>query len=865
MRQKKLKRLLAFLCILTLIPISSFGSKAEEEGQTELVNWSIRDVFMTDGNYGFEFDNNRAGIPNETLENTRFSTIFRLDALEDADQDNDIPPYINFWVGEQDHGLVLQMLDPTGATLNLIWIDAYGETLLYETVCAENIGLLSFYGVDIRMDVEMISVEEGTQVILYFFGEPYMFEVEEGEPTVIQHVNDFTYSIDRNVYIDRYDTFSELYLQAPYDLEITEDKILTPKAYDLSKGTYFLTGHNIMVNDVERWPSEELTDPGNYILVSTDASTRYTQALSLYLLGDVDLNRTQGDWADYVALRDLIATETYASGLLSAESFAGDLNNDGMLTLADLDLLDEIVTYGIDKLNEVIDRYHVPCLSYDFLGGDDVMPIVGFWGPNNPADEYGENSVTSEVYQLIKESGVNLINYSVNGLGVNPDPYTLASMKMAEDKGIGYFVSDISLNPEMDETSKIGYEADEIDLVDIAVKIGRYSYLDNFMGINLRDEPMPDEIQYYDDISNCLNRYVNLNGFLNALPASVIKAETNVAYADYIAAVKDTGAKVLSFDHYPFSGDADINHSENMNNYFTSLNEVQRAAKGAGIPFWGYVAAGGDWRDEGETGSTNSSYLPTKEETYWSVNTLLTFGAKGIEWFPLIQPVDFSYIDESARDANRNGMIGVDNETTPFYDYAKYMNVHIEVVDEVLMKAKNTGIMASSQNTKNTLINAGVSLIEGTDILKSVAGGWRNNYGALVGCFEYKNTEAFYVMNYDVTENGSQDIILTLDKTRNYTLLSGATVQEVIGEDNTIELSLGSGEAMLVVMWDESELLVGDTDGDLNVTEMDIPYLRSYLIGVHWCKAVVANINGDGCVDVRDIVRLKKQFMVQQE
>ena len=157
MKQIKIKRLLAVLCILTLIPISSFGSKAEEDGATELVNWSIRDVFMTDGNYGFEFDNNRAGIPNGTLENTRFSTIFRLDALEDADTENDIPPYINFWIGEQEHGLVFQMLDTTGATLNLIWIDANGETALYETLYAENIGLPSFYGIDIRMDVEMVS------------------------------------------------------------------------------------------------------------------------------------------------------------------------------------------------------------------------------------------------------------------------------------------------------------------------------------------------------------------------------------------------------------------------------------------------------------------------------------------------------------------------------------------------------------------------------------------------------------------------------------------------------------------------------------------------------------------------------------
>lgn len=53
----------------------------------------------------------------------------------------------------------------------------------------------------------------------------------------------------------------------------------------------------------------------------------------------------------------------------------------------------------------------------DFLNDRDVMPIVGFYGPKEVEYESSKgwktpDYLTDRYYEMIKESGINLINYT---------------------------------------------------------------------------------------------------------------------------------------------------------------------------------------------------------------------------------------------------------------------------------------------------------------------------------------------------------------------------------------------------------------------------------------------------------------------
>lgn len=99
--------------------------------------------------------------------------------------------------------------------------------------------------------------------------------------------------------------------------------------------------------------------------------------------------------------------------------------------------------------------------------------------------------------------------------------------------------------------------------------------------------------------------------------------------------------KLLSFDSYPFF-EKKVS-SGGVTPYLKSLGTISKVAREDGYPFWSCIQAGTDFRDDGSDGAT-SGYL-TQEQTLWNVNTSLAFGAKGIVYFPLIQPTYFAYVD----------------------------------------------------------------------------------------------------------------------------------------------------------------------------------------------------------------------------
>ncbi len=592
-----------------------------------------------------------------------------------------------------------------------------------------------------------------------------------------------------------------------------------------------------------------LNTPGNYAIRKVEEKNIYTQQVSLYRIGDVDLNGICGEESDYNALRDILLGKQESL----AGQKAGDLNNDGHADLQDLALLEQVVK-GNATLEEVVARYAVPAETYDFLGGDEVMPITGFHGPYSARteNENGEaifyNYLTDDIFQLIADSGINIISQANNNYN-SGDYLVEAALEKAEKYGLGMLVTDSVLY----DSANDGTYNNMKDLNDIAARIGKYSQYDSFLGMFLCDEPYTEEFNTYGryvfsgempelaalknfhnylDIANELNGFANLQGYINLLSYSTTNypntlqgwfgikdaAKAKVAYDGYMNLLLDeqngANGKVLSFDKYQFgSADSTVVAAEQ---YFNALDVIRMKAQEREVPFWTHVQLGGDFRDGGSTAATNTAAIPTEAETYWQIHMPLAFGAKGIEYFTLIQPYHFSYDDESGtadcssagycnslgadcghgHDFDRNGLIGANGQPTVHYAYAKKANKQIAAIDEVLMKAKSKGVVAAGQHAVNNIQGLD-SAISGTSILNRVD--VSSGYGAVVGCFDYKDTEAYYVVNYDVTD--SQDITLGFSAAQSYSVIADG--EKSLGQGNEVTLHIGPGEGVLVVCDEE--------------------------------------------------------------
>ena len=288
------------------------------------------------------------------------------------------------------------------------------------------------------------------------------------------------------------------------------------------------------------------------------------------------------------------------------------------------------------------------------------------------------------------------------------------------------------------------------------------------------------------------------------LDASVTDEE---AYRTYLTTYcEEYNPKFLSYDNYPFEWKQNAITGTSAKAdyyYFKNLAIVREIANQYQIPFWTHVQSG-DSFDQG-AGGTNA-HNPSEGKFKWQINVELAFGAKGIQYFPLVQPEGYELTANGESDYTRNGLIGKDGNTTEWYTYAQEMNQQIRNMDHVLMNSVNKGIMVTGGYATTNMSEANES---SNILLSSFDLGGKNptitglttdetnhTYGAIAGCFDYQGKAAVYVVNYNVT--ASQNITLTWDKSCSYKVLdgNGETAKEPA---TACTLALGAGEAALLV------------------------------------------------------------------
>ncbi len=428
--------------------------------------------------------------------------------------------------------------------------------------------------------------------------------------------------------------------------------------------------------------------------------------------------------------------------------------------------------------------------SMDAIGGEDVMPIMGFYGPVPSEFSYNGNALpdyfTEEFYQLVADTGINMIGTTLANYGTVPS-YVKKSLELGEKVGLGILVQDkriLSNDLTLEEVDEMTHE---------------YTDYPSFAGVFMVDEPGAvyfrdhengTNVDEFDTISKNLKElgfyvYENLLG----MHATDTYTEEDVeAYTRYMRDwVKHVNPQALYYDRYIFEDNEGLKMGKK---YFKNMEICRSVAEESGIPFWTYIEAGQQFTDKGAKFDTEA-YFPSRGEFMWNVGTALAFGTKGILYFPLIQPIFYAYAESTPFDFQRNGLIGAWGNKTRWYYYAQDMNAQIAATDEILMHAVNKGVIASGEQANEHLSDCQY-------LMKGKA--WREiadvTGDAMIGCFNYKGKTALYVVNYDIEY--AQKITLGFVDTYNMTIIQNAETTHT--SCSSLELTFAAGESALIVI-----------------------------------------------------------------
>lgn len=437
---------------------------------------------------------------------------------------------------------------------------------------------------------------------------------------------------------------------------------------------------------------------------------------------------------------------------------------------------------------ELMEQEEVITYSFDAIGGKDVMPLAGYFGPQ--AYSYsakGQNIpdyFSDEFFQMVVDCGVNL--FSANGAEYSTYPdKTLELLEQCQKFGMGTFVNDYTIN------QKLGEETLSVKALDEQL----HNYINHpaCVGAYVVDEPKSDTYMV-ETASRTLKEYaplvqnlaeLHITPYMNLFPMA--SAGTADLYEDYLKECLDTcPIPFLSYDRYPFNEGNDLTYA---NDYFVNMSIVREAAEEAGIPFWCFVQAGAQWNDAMDH-FDSKGYWPEQGAFLWQANTSLAFGAKGLQYFPLLQPYWFAYAQTEDFDFERNGLISAWGTKNRWWYYAQIANTQIKAVDEVLMNSVNKGIIASTAKVRGDFKDVQYVMDKNA---------WRELTGvtgdAMIGCFNYYGKSAFYVVNYDIKY--AQKI--TLNFSNNYKMKVVQKGKEAYYATNSLELTMTAGEGVLVV------------------------------------------------------------------
>ena len=429
-------------------------------------------------------------------------------------------------------------------------------------------------------------------------------------------------------------------------------------------------------------------------------------------------------------------------------------------------------------------------VSYDIIGGKDVMPFGTQWGPymHTALSEDGQMPpymITDEMWSDLSDMGINLLFHNADDYNVNKE-LIMDALDLSEKYNMAYYVTDGKIR-EM-----ILNETDTLE--NVTTRMSEYMNHPAFGGVHLVDEaktmywfPEAEDaklLDYYKNIGPMLNQDLQLMPYHQVYP-SLNDPNNRERYMQYVEEFCDVmQPQYLAMNRYPLIAE----YRNHLDMLFFDIAVVWKNAKENGIPWWSYFGAGSQWNDASRRFNTEG-YYPEEGVYDWHINVSLAFGMQGIIIFPGVQPYHFAYSVDPTMDFERNGCIGVWGNKNRWYYYTQDIAKHVQAIDEVLMNSVNKGVIVSGAQANEDVKYAKEfgCIMEGDSFreLESVSG------DAMVGCFNYQGKTALYVANYD--QEYSQDITLTLKDTYKVTVIQDAKVNYVQSDELTLKMLAGDG------------------------------------------------------------------------
>lgn len=411
---------------------------------------------------------------------------------------------------------------------------------------------------------------------------------------------------------------------------------------------------------------------------------------------------------------------------------------------------------------------------YEQLGRFE-MPKGAWCAPPTPYQDFTVNNVTFENYKKVKDVGLNSIYGLYDRLPAEAASVN-AALDFCEELGLVYLVRDTSITALGVEPELITFDKE------------RYSYFNSpaFGGCLVVDEPGTSQFWQITDLRrvfwNVNKKSKNKLMYVNLLPIAASDAQLvqgaslsglpgeAVTYEEYLDKyIAECDPQVLSFDYYPIN--YKYTGNEVAQRQFTQLSVIRKKAQENGIPFWVFVCAG-FYQGKAENRMTRAQFN-------WQISTALTYGAKGIQYFNFWQPYEIT--------GCVNGFVDHYGEKTYLWDYGVKANEHLCVVEEILMKSANKGVI---QVGKSLAPVPEEDKLTSYGSLVSAAGG---RY--LIGCFDARGKDAFYITSNDLVEN--EDLTLAFDGKKKITTIVGKDVS--VTESDSLTININPGEGILVL------------------------------------------------------------------
>lgn len=433
-------------------------------------------------------------------------------------------------------------------------------------------------------------------------------------------------------------------------------------------------------------------------------------------------------------------------------------------------------------------------VSYDIIGGKDVMPIGTQWGPYalSVQSEDGQTPpymITDEMWRALSDMGINLLFHNGDDYNLNKK-VVMDAMDLSEKYNMAYYVTDSKIS----EMILSGNDSME----NITTRMSEYMNHPAFGGIHLVDEPKTmyyfaetadsKLLDYYKNVGPMINQDLGIMAYHQVYPTlnDPSVRETYERYVEEFCEVLQP--QYLAMNRYPLVAA----YKDSLDMLFSDIGVVWKNAKENGIPWWAYFGAGSQWNDAWTRFDTEG-YYPLEGAYDWHINVCLAFGMQGMIIFPGVQPYHFAYSNDPTMDFERNGCIGVMGNKNRWYYYTQDIAKHVQVIDEVLMNSVNKGVIVSGEKANADVVYARDygCVMEGNSWreLKSVSG------DAMVGCFNYQGKTALYVANYD--QEYAQDIQLNFQDTYNVTVIQDAETSYVNASELTLKMRAGDGALLI--------------------------------------------------------------------